>query len=74
MYNDNQLRKFGLHFFLIQAAFDTPVERIPLFELLNQFLTDNYAQLDKAASSKTIITDGIINKNLTRGVHLLWID
>jgi hypothetical protein len=74
MYTDKQLRQFGLHFFLIQAAFDTPAERIPLFELLDKFLSDSYAQFEKSTASKIIITDGIVDKNRPCGVHILWID
>lgn len=74
MYTDRQLRQYQLHFLLIQSAFDTPTARIPLFELLNEFLIEQYSIFDKAQCSKTIITDGIVDKDVERGVHLLWMD
>ncbi len=74
MYTDRQLRQYQLHFLLIQSAFDTPTARIPLFELLNVFLIEQYSVFDKAQCSKTIITDGVVDKDVARGVHLLWMD
>lgn len=74
MYTDKQLRQYQLHFLLIQSAFDTPGARSPLFELLNLFLIEHYSVYEKAQCSKTIITDGIVDHNLTKGVHLIWID
>lgn len=72
MYSDKQLREYELHFFSIQSALDTPTARLPLFEALNVFLIENYDQFTKIESSKTIITDGIVDKTLLRGVHQLW--
>lgn len=74
MYTDKQLRQYQLHFLLIQSALDTPTARTPLFDLLNEFLVEQYHVFDKAQCSKTIITDGVVDKNLARGVHLLWMD
>jgi hypothetical protein len=74
MYTDKQLRQYQLHFLLIQSAFDTPDARVPLFDLLNLFLIEHYSIYENAQCSKTIITDGIVDHNLTKGVHLIWID
>jgi hypothetical protein len=73
MYSDKQLQQYQLHFLLLQSAFDTPTERIPLFELLNIFLTNHYQRIDSAQSSKIIIADGIVDKTLVRGIHPIWL-
>ena len=74
MYSDDQLRSKGLHFFLIQSALDTPEARIPLFILLNEFLSESSALFDNVHSSKVIISDGVVNKELPLGVHVLWLN
>lgn len=74
MYSDEQLKQFNLHFFLIQSALDTVVAREPLFKELNTFIIDNYTQFGNTRCSKTIVTDGIVNKSLAAGPHLLWIE
>jgi len=74
MYSDDQLRTKGLHFFLIQSVSDIPEARIPLFLILNEFLSESISLFENAGSSKVIITDGVVNKNLPFGVHVIWLD
>lgn len=74
MYSDEQLKKCRLHFFLVQSVLDTPAARNPLFYLLNNFLLESYAIFEQAESSEVIVTDGIVDKELSRGVHVLWVN
>lgn len=74
MYSDQQLKSGQLHFFLIQSALDTPTARNPLFDLLNEFLTESYSELNKARSSKILVADGLVDRKMTRGVHVLWME
>lgn len=74
MYSDQQLKSGQLHFFLIQSVLDTPAARNPLFDLLNEFLTESYSELNKARASKILVTDGLVDRKMTRGVHVLWME
>lgn len=74
MYSDQQLKNGQLHFFLIQSALDTPAARNPLFDLLNEFLTESYSELNKARASKIVVADGLVDRTMTRGVHVLWVE
>lgn len=74
MYTDEQLKRNSLHFFLLQSALDTVEARIPLLKLLNDFLTTSYVLFDNAKASKVIVSDGVVSKNLTAGVHVIWVD
>ena len=74
MYSDQQLKSGQLHFFLIQSVLDTPAARNPLFDLLNEFLTESYSELNKARSSRILVTDGLMDRKMTRGVHVLWME
>jgi hypothetical protein len=48
--------------------------RIPLLKLLNDFLTNSYVLFENAKASKVIVSDGVVNKNLAVGVHVLWLE
>ncbi|MBC7892671.1 MAG: DUF5615 family PIN-like protein [Sphingobacteriaceae bacterium] len=73
MYSDEQLRRSGLHFFLVRSASDALPDRLSLMNRLNSFLLEHDEKLRQATASKSIVTDGIVSPDLPAGAHLVWI-
>jgi len=72
MYSNNQLSQHRLHFFLIHSASDTSSARMPLMDSLNDYLLKSYEKFDSATSSRVVVTDGVVDKNMSEGIHVLY--
>jgi len=45
---------------------------MPLMDSLNDYLLKSYEKFDSATSSRVVVTDGVVDKNMSEGIHVLY--